>query len=320
MICIRTMVLLVVLGSACICFGAFGAMGDSMTDEYMDYAPSHNAYNWLEQLVISRSVDFGLPFSSDSRGEPRNKGFANNWARCGATTNTMVNYFNEHIGLGNQIAAGDVSLAFLMIGSNDFAPYFSGYNWIYNGNDPSDIVNPAVQNVKTAVDYILGINSEVKLVLATIPDWETSPAIRSQYSIPSQRALVSNAIADYNAQLKAMVSDHPGRIEIADIHQISLNWIADINAGQNISLNGFELNLNGIGDDPSNLILCDNIHPGTIAQGLLANEFIRAANTFGADIAPLTNSEILQMAGVPEPATLSLLVLGGLALLRWPKA
>src|SRR5262249_4301575 len=48
----------------------------------------------------------------------------------------------------------------------------------------------------------------------------------------------------------------------------------------------------------------DSQHPGTVVQGLFANMFIAAADkTYGADIAPLSDQEILQYAGITPPTS-----------------
>ncbi len=48
------------------------------------------------------------------------------------------------------------------------------------------------------------------------------------------------------------------------------------------------------GDRPRDLFLADGIHPGTVAQGLLANTFIAAIDTgFAQHLKPLTPHQIL---------------------------
>jgi hypothetical protein len=50
------------------------------------------------------------------------------------------------------------------------------------------------------------------------------------------------------------------------------------------------------------LFLDDNIHPSTLAMGLVANEYIKAFNTtYGLKIKPLKADEILGAAGIVEP-------------------
>ena len=61
-----------------------GALGDSYTDEYRFYRPDQSkARNWVEILADTHRVSFGA-FTTTSRGEPRDQGFAQNWALCRA--------------------------------------------------------------------------------------------------------------------------------------------------------------------------------------------------------------------------------------------
>ena len=64
-----------------------GSLGDSLTDEYQFYPPDRTAaQNWVEILstLLPSQVSFGA-FSTTSRGETRNQGYAQDWARSGAT-------------------------------------------------------------------------------------------------------------------------------------------------------------------------------------------------------------------------------------------
>src|SRR3954466_10179274 len=85
--------------------GGIGVLGDSYSDEYQFYPPDRTtARNWVEILSELRGLDFG-PFSTTSRGEPRNQGFAYNWARSDATTDDMI-AGGQLAGLSSQVAEG----------------------------------------------------------------------------------------------------------------------------------------------------------------------------------------------------------------------
>ena len=86
--------------------GGIGVIGDSYSDEYQFYAPDRStARNWVEILAATRKLDFGS-FSIAPRGEPRNQGYAYNWARSDATTETMI-ATGQHTGLAAQVASLD---------------------------------------------------------------------------------------------------------------------------------------------------------------------------------------------------------------------
>src|SRR4051795_2435806 len=100
-----------------------GVLGDSYSDEYQFYPPDRTtARNWVEILSELRGLDFG-PFSTLSRGEPRNQGFAYNWARSDATTDDMI-AGGQLAGLTSQVAEGKVKVVLISIGGNDFIQAF----------------------------------------------------------------------------------------------------------------------------------------------------------------------------------------------------
>ena len=85
-----------------------GIMGDSNSDEYRaddnrggEYAPT--TLNWMEQLVLSRELNFG-PWGT--WGGPRRTGYEYNWARSGATAHSLITS-GQHTGLAQQVAARD---------------------------------------------------------------------------------------------------------------------------------------------------------------------------------------------------------------------
>src|SRR3954451_3109113 len=89
--------------------GGIGVLGDSYSDEYQFYPPDRStARNWVEILAQRRGLDFGS-FTAASRGEPRNQGFAYNWARSDAETTDLI-ATGQHTGLAAQVARGEVSL------------------------------------------------------------------------------------------------------------------------------------------------------------------------------------------------------------------
>ena len=82
-------------------------LGDSYSDEYRFYPPDRTtARNWVEILASTRGLDFG-PYAAESRGEPRNQGYAFNWARSDATTDDLI-ATGQHTGLAAQVARGEV--------------------------------------------------------------------------------------------------------------------------------------------------------------------------------------------------------------------
>jgi phospholipase/lecithinase/hemolysin len=251
-----------------------------------------------------------------------NQGYAYNWANAGATTTDLLNQ-NQDDNVRGQVNSGQVTLVCAMIGNNDFSKeYDSGsthihnYGYIYSGNDWHPVVNTAINNLKAAVNTVMS-GSTAKMVLATIPDPELTPALRAGYSDPIKRQRVSDAIAEYNRRIVAEVETlYADRIAIADVYQVSLDVMAELKKGNNYFVGGYEIDLYNSGNTPDKVILGDYIHPGTIMQGLMARKFITGMNELGATLPQLTDGQILHMAGVPEPVTALFLIMGGLTVIR----
>ena len=103
--------------------GGIGVLGDSYSDEYQFYPPHRSsARNWVEILATTRGLNFG-EFSSVRRDEPRNQGYAFNWARSDATTEDMIRT-GQHTGLATQVARGEVGLVIVFIGLVGFPKSF----------------------------------------------------------------------------------------------------------------------------------------------------------------------------------------------------
>ncbi len=273
-----------------------GAMGDSLTDEYQtdEYL---SGLCWVEQLVKSRGLDFGA-FSSVSRGEPRRQGYEYNWARYGAkaTGDSSYDLPNQWAGLANQVIEGKVTYVYLGIGSNDFGPV-GNYGTIALGNlvgsDLEAFIDSVVGRIEVALDEVCSTN-DVRLILGNIPDNGVTPPTQRSYNV-EQRARVTDAIMQANAKIMAIANQRV--IPVIDIFGSGKLSLQD-----SLTIGGVLINTRGASNDPHNYFLSDGVHPGTVAQGLLANTFIEAINrAYHEDIEPLSDQEILANAGIADP-------------------
>jgi hypothetical protein len=271
-------------------------IGDSYSDEYQFYAPDRStARNWVEILAATRKLDFG-PFSIAPRAEPRNQGFAYNWARSDATTETMI-ATGQHTGLAAQVAHGDVTLAVMFIGGNDFIN-------AVKAPDPLAALRQAgpraEANFEHAFQTILAAHPDVKLVVATVPDIRHLPefcaAIRAE-QLSSACALAATAtMAHYNAQIRAL-SCHNPRVSVLDLDMVTR--LRDRLNPETVSVAGRPIERWVPGNDPTHLFLADLRHLGTVGQGLLAQLAVAAIDEkFHAEVAPLTQREILEFASI----------------------
>lgn len=307
-ISLMILIMIVVLLSTQITFAQtaavrVGFMGDSATDEYRgtdnrggSYASV--TYNWVEQLVLRGRVDAG---AWGNRSEPRRLGFANNWARTGATSASLLQQ-GQHTGVAGQAAAGQLDVVIVMIGSNDFAPYYTqGYEPIYSGTLSgtalTNKINSVIQNVTTAVDTVRAART-LPMIVNTIVDWSqtTSVLYDPRFSDPTKRQRVSNAIAQVNAGIVSMANARG----LVVFDSMAFNSaIQSQMQGNYLSVDGHLINIGGVGNEPHNAILADNIHVGTVLSGLLANQYLTLINqAINPDISLMSNTEILTNAGL----------------------
>ena len=334
------------------------AMGDSLTDEYSEpyYGTIGNyAQNWVQQLAANHVVDFGPTAAAAGQpggtwNEPRNTGYEYNWARSGATSDTLLSG-GQASGLAAQIPAQGIGYAVLWIGANDFAPFGPGpYNSIYNGlwnqSQIDSYVTSRVQNIATAVSTLQPTG--VHLVLGNFPDYGAAPFTSSplggDFTDPAKRQLVSSVIQQINTDLRGLAqSQH--------LVYVDMNALATAVFGTNSSPNSVlkvgnvAINLQQIdtstGSNPTAGFVEDGVHPNTVIQGLIANEFLDALNIgYHTGVPLFTEQQVLAHRGiayggsdtvlaqigsydqyitnyVPEPSTIILAALGGLALLTY---
>ena len=181
--------------------GGIGVLGDSYSDEYQFYPPDRTtARNWVEILSAMRGLNFG-PMSPASRGEPRNQGFAYNWARSDATTEDLI-ATGQHTGLAGQVARGEVKVVVMFIGGNDFIHALQSPD---PGANLDDVLARASRNFCGAFETILSANSEVKLVVATLPDLRTLP----EFAGPIREGRLSSSLATAYTQAIRRTSADP---------------------------------------------------------------------------------------------------------------
>ena len=313
----------------------------------------YEGLNWVEQLAALRGVDFGA-FESDPavRSDSRYDGYAQNWAlkgqrALGGTLLALVSpiFAGQTLaaqvsGLATQIQSGDVDVAVLMIGGNDVV-------WEFLTGGSLDPGSPGFQAFQDdLVTEVIGAatvlaNAGAPVVIGGLP-------LATDVMGPANPAL-----AALNAALEAAVPSGMVYVDpFAEVNARSLGPGAGFPVGsERIAYGTAPSSLLVPPGDPSAVVpsQCgfagtlippmpgpegcptqayqrfhiqdDGIHPTTVTQGLMANALIAGINAqlHPADrILPLSDSEILTVAGLPEPGTALLLASGlaGLALRR----
>ena len=272
-----------------------GSLGDSYTDEYRFYPPDRtHAQNWVQQLAENHRASFGT-FTTKSRGTPRNQGYADDWALSGATTADLP---AQTAGLA---AAGRIDVATILIGGDDFLDLLEA-DAAAPTADASQLAaitaagQAVVANIETAVTTILAASPTVRVVVATLPPVSELPLIAEAEAagtaagFPGAAALVNAADAaevQVNAAVTAFAATTP-RTTIADFAAAAAAFTSPT-----YTLGRFKIDTSTPGNKPRDLFLADGVHPGTVAQGVLANTFVAAIDTsFGQTIKPLTAHQI----------------------------
>jgi hypothetical protein len=286
-------------------------MSDSTSDEYRandnragggQYAATTLA--WTELLAKYRSFDLG-PWGT--RSEPRRTGYEYNWARSGAIANTLVGT-GQHTGTAAQVRSGLIDVVYLQIGNNDFAYYADGaaiYSGSISGTTLTNKINSVASNITTALDTVLAANTTVKVVLGTIPDPGQTVHWRTQYPDTTKRKRVTDAIVSTNTKIKALASTR-SRVVIFDQDVFAQSLLGRVNASGNLVISGQSISFTSNGDEPHHATLGDNIHGGTVLEGLFANGVIERINVaLGTSVQAFSDTELLTNASIlkaPSPS------------------
>lgn len=280
---------------------AAGALGDSYTDEYRFYKPDRStARNWVEILSVSHKASFGH-YETESRGNPRFQGYANDWALQYANSTQMVR--NQLPGLTKQVKHGQVKYVSILIGGNDFleilktVPAATPEQLAALPSQVSAATLRLQNNFEVAAKTLLRANPKVRLVVATVSHLDLLPSVRASMTTPQAVAIVdgvNNAIDLFNAQVRAFAAAHP-RVALSDL-AAQTEGLSQIPGGQ-VPFGGTVINLTQPSNDYHSFFLADGVHVGTIAQGLIANSFLNALRTkFGVKVTPFGDAQLVNYA------------------------
>ncbi len=126
-----------------------------------------------------------------------------------------------------------------------------------------------------------------------------SPLISQQYPDAAGRQRVTAAIEAVNAGLKAMADRHG--VVLVSSSTVTEAGLERFDENGMLRVGDLAVDIARRGNAPGHLQLDDNAgHAGTIASGLLANAwFIEPVNAaFGTSIAPFSDAEVLETAGI----------------------
>jgi hypothetical protein len=228
------------------CEVRIGVIGDSLSDEYQGAVSRLPGLTWTEQVEALARISLGANEDDPSvRGEPRNDGFALNWARFGQaalspqwsalTSDTRVplnlrtdprlqtiGSFDAQIqGLGAQIAAGSVDVALVWVGHNDlFIRTYIGY--AQDGGRQAffgALITKIVTAAATLRAYASSDPSDIKAKVAIIGLAGTASALNPALSAAAANAGIT-FIDPFNTAVNAIVNEQAttGSYDVAGTH------------------------------------------------------------------------------------------------------
>jgi lysophospholipase L1-like esterase len=194
----------------------------------------------------------------------------------GATSATLGPQVATVAGL---VQSGAVQYATLIVGGNDVAAYLPS---IFAGN-PTPFVSEVVAHIESALDTVANAGP-VHLAVGNIPDISITPAFQAHVPNPFLQHEVSQATMLANQQIEAFAASRG--IPVIDLFGLG---------HQSLTVAGVQI---------TNPYAPDGFHPGTIAQGVLADTILEAlgdAYDPSLERFQLTEQQLLDDAPTPIP-------------------
>ncbi len=285
-----------------------GAIGDSLTDEYLEDSYDY-ARAWTEILVDERGITFGPTAVQAGQpggtwGEPRRRGFQDNWARSGATTNDALNT-GQHTGVAGGAQSRDVSHVVIYIGGNDFSPWAGAYDEIYDGAWSQGQINAwiagRVGNVGTILDTVGA--TPAKIVLLGILDFSVMPWLhQGAYTDPARREAVADAVSQLGDGLRVLAQQR--QLVFVDVFAFGRAVFGDnFNLRPTLTIGNVAIDLDEVdsstGAIPTAGFVDDGVHPNTVLQALWANLILTALNqAYDTGVPLFSEQQMLATAGI----------------------
>lgn len=276
------------------------ALGDSYTAEYSTNPTGvFGARNWVEILSATHRATFSPAHSQPSLGLP-NLYFPYNRAVPGATTADVLQ--TQLPALLPAVASGSVKYVCLFVGINDFGRVVTDF--VEDPGTPeqdlADQVDQALASAESNLDRtvmrLFQADPDVKVVVATIPDVPSLPLMAQALARPGGQALgvaLYGAVQAYNEHIRLLASWYPSAV-VADVGATFQAKLGLTAPGQ-VSLAATS------GPDLDDVFLIDGLHPNTIPQGWIADDFLNALRSkFRVRAAPVPGWQVNRLAQVAQ--------------------
>jgi hypothetical protein len=298
------------------CEVRIGVIGDSLSDEYQGAVSALPGLTWTEQVQAGARISLGANEDDPSvRGEPRNDGYALNWARFGQAALGLqwssqavrdhpnvpasqkndprlqtIGQFDAQIhGLGAQIAAGEIDVALVWVGHNDlFIRNFIGFE--LDGGQQAffgSLIGRIVTAAATLRAYASADPEDVQAKVAIVGLAGAASALNPALSQAAAGAGIP-FIDSFNTAVSAIVNEQAttGTYDVAGT-----------------ALLPFTTATNGIGcatpayAEPFRHY--DGVHPNTLYMGVVGNQIVTDVNTrFGFAMQTISETGLLDTAGL----------------------
>ncbi|MEL6499468.1 MAG: SGNH/GDSL hydrolase family protein [Planctomycetota bacterium] len=285
--------------------GRLAAIGDSLSDEYLEQNYGSYAESWTEILNEFRGIDLG-PTADDAGvgfwGEPRRNGFQDNWARFGDTVNvddsdsTSAITRGQHTGVRDGILNRGVTHVVMFIGGNDMSPFHGPYADVYNGNWTQQQINDYVEAMIVDVEFMLDtidVNG-VKILLCNSFDFSDMPRVERDFPDDNGRLLASAMYNRYDVRLRQVAADRG----LPYLDMLALNraiFGTPGNETNELIVAGVSIDVNdGRQTNAATAFVSDDVHPRSVVQGIWANAILTGLNlAYGTNVPLLTETEIV---------------------------
>jgi hypothetical protein len=214
-----------------------------------------------------------------------------NHAASGANSSNVLTLGGAVDQLAGQVAAGDVTLALMSVGDNDWFPVVNSIaTGALSGPALTAFENNLVANIETGVNRVLAAGGSV--VLGGFSNIVDSPALASIAANAIAKGRVEGALAAADNQLIAYAAANG--IPFIDF----FNLEKSVYDSGSFVVGGVNINLHTFGPDPHNFFQ-STVDAGVVIRAEIANLWIQGINeAHGTGIPLLSDLEILTLAGL----------------------
>lgn len=298
-------------------FTAIGGVEDP-TQYAAITVPGWESMSWVEVLgrLRSNAIDLGqtkntfpgwTDLSNPLQIDLRFTGYEYNFAVPGFTasqfeqvinsspifSDPQLYYYKQQIEsvLQNQ---GDAAVVWL--GANELR---ENYGFLYDGNDPTDLINSLSNNLVQVVDFVRAQKPGIKLVIANLPDLGATPTKQADHPDPVKRANATSATIAANDAIASIAAAR--NLPVADVFPDTYRLVQ----GETVWIGPVNLYPGSDADNnPRYQFTRDGLHPNTCLQSIIARRVIDTFNqAYGTGIEPITDGEILTLTGLDPRQT-----------------